>query len=215
MLGSLPMALALALSPFAVIPAIVLLLTPRPAAAGGAFFGGWATGVATLMALAVVAADLADAGGAPRVWVDWARLLLGVALVVAGLTRWRRRESNASTPPWLQQVQTATPRQALLLGITLSVVNPKVVLLALAGSVAIGSAAAGPLHKVLAVLVFTAVASISVALPWLMFLAASQHALPMLVRLRAWLEAYAATLVAVVLVVLGVVLVANGFGALR
>ena len=44
MLVALPMAVAIALSPFAIIPAIVLLLTPRPREAAGAFLAGWVLG---------------------------------------------------------------------------------------------------------------------------------------------------------------------------
>ena len=98
MIASLPVAVAIALSPFALIPAIVLLLTPRPRAAAGAFLAGWALGVGLVTALAVAAADLVDAHGASPAWVDRVRMLLGAALVVLGIVRWRRRGGPAPSP---------------------------------------------------------------------------------------------------------------------
>lgn len=210
MIASLPVAVAIALSPFALIPAIVLLLTPRPRAAAGAFLAGWALGVGLVTALAVAAADLVDAHGASPAWVDRVRMLLGAALVVLGIVRWRRRGGPA--PAWLQGVQAATPRRALVLGLALSVANPKVLLLAVAGGIVIGASATGLVQEALGVFAFTAVASLGVALPWLAFLAAPERAMPLLARLRAWLEANADAVMAGVLLVLGVLLLAKGLG---
>ena len=210
MIASLPVAVAIALSPFALIPAIVLLLTPRPRAAAGAFLAGWALGVGLVTALAVAAADLIDAYGASPAWVDRVRMLLGAALVVLGIVRWRRRGGPA--PAWLQGVKTATPRRALVLGLALSVANPKVLLLAVAGGIVIGASATGLVQEALGVFAFTAVASLGVALPWLAFLAAPERAMLLLARLRAWLEANADAVMAGVLLVLGVLLLAKGLG---
>lgn len=213
MQSSLPMAVAIALSPFAIIPAIVLLLTPRPRAAAGAFLAGWMLGVALVTGVAVAAADLVDAYGASPRWVVWARIALGAALVVLGVLRWRRRDPAGTPPAWLQGVQSATPARAGVLGLTLSAANPKVLLLAIAGGIAIGTTASGLWHEVLGVLAFAAVSSLSVALPWLAFLAAPGPALRALGGLRRWLEANADAVMAAVLLVLGLALLAKGIGA--
>ena len=163
-----------------------------------------------VVALAVAAADLVDAHGASPAWVDRVRMLLGAALVVLGIVRWRRRGGPA--PAWLQGVKTATPRRALVLGLALSVANPKVLLLAVAGGIVIGASATGLVQEALGVFAFTAVASLGVALPWLAFLAAPERAMPLLARLRAWLEANADAVMAGVLLVLGVLLLAKGLG---
>ena len=67
-------------------------------------------------------------------------------------------------------------------------------------------------QEALGVFAFTAVASLGVALPWLAFLAAPERAMPLLARLRAWLEANADAVMAGVLLVLGVLLLAKGLG---
>lgn len=213
MLSALPMAVAIALSPFAIIPAIVLLLTPRPREAASAFLGGWMLGVAVAAGLAVAIVDVSHAADAPARWRAWAGLLLGGVLVVLAVLRWVRR-GRGPAPAWLQGVQAATPRQALLLGVTLSAANPKVLLLAIAGGVAIAANEADLLRELLGVLVFALVSSLSVALPLLAFLAAPATAMPMLARLRTWLEANADGILAVVLLVLGAGLLVKGLGAL-
>ena len=55
-------------------------------------------------------------------------------------------------------------------------------------------------------------ASISVAAPWLAFLLAADRAMPVLEKLRLWLEARANTIMAVVFMALGLLLLAKGMG---
>ena len=212
MLVALPMAVAIALSPFAIIPAIVLLLTPRPREAAGAFLAGWVLGVVLVAGLAVVVVDAAHGAEAPARWRTWAGLSLGAGLMVLGVVRWWRRGRGAP-PAWLQGVQTATPRHALLLGLALSAANPKVLLLAIAGGVAIGAGDLPPMRQALEVLAFALVSSLSVALPLFAYMVAPGKAMPLLARLRAWLEANAAAVMAVVFLVLGAGLLLKALGS--
>ena len=55
MTASLPLALGIALSPFAILPAVLVLLGPRGGAAGYAFAGAWWLGTAGV----AIAAELA------------------------------------------------------------------------------------------------------------------------------------------------------------
>ena len=212
MQASLPMAMAIALSPFAIIPAIVLLLTPRPRAAGGAFLLGWLLGVGIASGITVATALPASDATGPSAWVAWARLALGATLLVLGIVRWRGRSRAGASPAWLQGIQDATPWRALGLGLMLSLANPKVLLLAIAGGLAIGAAGDGWLHGLSRVLAFTLLASTSVAAPWLAFLVAPDRAMPVLDRLRAWLQAHANAIMAVVFVALGLLLLGESIG---
>jgi len=214
MLPMLPMAVAIALTPLAVILAVVLLLTPRPRATAGAFLGGWALGVAAVTGIAVAAADLIDVYVASPRWAVWVQLLLGVALVGLGIGRWRARHRSAGAPAWLQGVQSIAPRRAFALGLMASAANPKVLMLGLAGGIAIGSAAEHLLAEALGVLGFTAVSSLGAAVPWLAFLVFGERAVRTLMRVRAWLEANADAMVALVFMVLGVALAAGGLARL-
>ena len=92
----------------------------------------------------------------------------------------------------------------------MSAANPKVLVLAFAGGITLAAAADTLPPALLAALAFTAVSSLGVALPWLSFLVSGARAVPVLARVRAWLEANAAALMAVVFIVLGVALAASG-----
>jgi len=204
------MAVAIALSPFAIIPAILLLLSPRPHAAGGAFLAGWLLGVGIAAGMALATAlPASDAAGTPA-WAAWVRLLLGGALLVLGIVRWLNRHRAGSSPAWLQGMQGATPQRAFVLGLALSIANPKVLLLAIAGGLAIGATGDDGLHDLAKVLGFTLLASSSVAAPWLAFLLAPDRAMPLLEKLRLWLEARANAIMAVVFIALGLLLLAKG-----
>lgn len=208
------MAVAIALTPFAIISAVVLLLTPRPRATAGAFLAGWALGVAMATGVAVAVADLVDAYAAWPRWVPWAKLVLGVALAGVGIARWRSRRQARATPVWLQGVSSTIPRHAFGLGLLVSVANPKVLALAFAGGITLAAASDTLPPALLAALVFTAVSSLGVALPWLSFLVSGGRAVRVLAHMRTWLEANAAALVAVIFIVLGVALAAGGVAGL-
>ena len=54
----IPLALVVALSPLSIIPAVLVLHTPRPRPTGLAFLAGWLVGLAALTAIFVEVADL-------------------------------------------------------------------------------------------------------------------------------------------------------------
>jgi threonine/homoserine/homoserine lactone efflux protein len=142
------------------------------------------------------------------------RLVLGAALVAYGVQQWFARGSKTEAPSWMRSLESATPSSAFRLALLLSGVNPKVVLIAAAAGLAIG---AGDLHgwpEVLAVLAFTAVAAISVAVPVLGYAVLGERVLRPLGVVKDWLTAHNAAVMAVVLVVLGIALAVKGFQGL-
>ena len=78
----IPLALVVALSPLTIIPAVLVLHTPRPKPTGLAFMTGWLVGLAALTALFVAVSNLL--GGLdhkPPSWASWLRIVIGAALV--------------------------------------------------------------------------------------------------------------------------------------
>lgn len=206
---SLPVAVAIALSPFPVIPAILLLFTASPRAAGGAFLGGWAAGVAAATTVAVLLADVVSLAGTTPRWVSWTRVVLGVLLVLYGLRQWMARGSK-DLPGWMLALKEATPRRAYSLGLLLSVANPKIVLLAVAGGMTIGAEEVGARAEIAAIVLFTAVASVTVAAPLVAYVIGGQRVLGPLRRVNDWLERHHDAVLAVVLVVIGILLLVKG-----
>jgi hypothetical protein len=76
------LSIGIAASPFAIIPAVMLLFTQRPCASSLTFLGGWLVSVAVVVA--------------------------GVALVVIAVNKWVIRSLTAQTPGWMRTLQDAT-----------------------------------------------------------------------------------------------------------
>lgn len=209
-----PLALVIAASPFAVIPAILVLLGERPRAAGLGFLGGWVCGVAAVTAGAVLLADLLIlVGDSPR-WAAWLKLLAGVVLLALALQKWRGRDPTSEQPAWMAALSEADAAGAFRTAALLSAANPKVALLAVAAGVAIGAAGLAPAAQAGVAVLFVAVASVSVGLPLVLFLAAGPKVLGPLRRARDWLVGHADAVMAVVVALIGLALAVQGIQAL-
>ena len=156
----LPLALAVALSPFPIIPAILLLFTKKPRAAGFSFLAGWVVGVLGSTILFVLLAALIELADEPPTWASWTRIALGALLIAVGIRQVMRRSESSETPAWMASIDSLEPAGAMRLGIILSAANPKVLLLTAAAGLTVGSEQAGFGPSAFAVLVFTVIASI-------------------------------------------------------
>jgi threonine/homoserine/homoserine lactone efflux protein len=210
----LPIALGIAASPFPIIPAILLLFTPRARATSSSFLLGWVVGILVATGAFALLAEVLDTRDQPATWASWARIVLGAVLVVLGVRQWLGRRAKESTPQWMQSLADATPGAALRLGLVLSAANPKILLLAAAGGLAIGSSDLAAGGVALAVALFAVVASSTVAIPVLLYLVLGERILGPLGAVRDWLQANNAAVMAVVIVVIGVLLLVKGLGGL-
>ena len=111
-------------------------------------------------------------------------------------------------------LDTLTPLRAAGLGFMLVAVNPKNMLLVLSGAVTIATATLLPLAQLGALVVFTLVGSLGVAAPLLASRLLGERATVPLQRSKAWMMQNNATIMAVVLLVLGVMVIANGVAKL-
>ena len=76
-----PLGLVIAISPLSIIPAVLVLQTPRPRPTGLAFLGGWLLGLVGMTAVFVASSDaLGDLRKTPPTWASWLRVVLGLAL---------------------------------------------------------------------------------------------------------------------------------------
>ena len=211
----IPLALVVALSPLSIIPAVLVLHTPRPKGTGLAFLGGWFFGLAVLTAIFVEVSSLA--GGLrdkPPTWASWLRIIIGAALIVFGLYRWFTRKRSAHTPRWLNSISQFTPPRAALAGAALTAINPKVLFICAAAGLAIGSAGLRAPSAWGAVVWFVAVAGFTVAIPILAYVVAGERLDGLLARLKDWMERQHATLVAAILFVIGLLVLYKGIHGL-
>lgn len=206
--------LAVAASPFPIIPAILLLFTPRARATSLGFLAGWVLGIVVGTGLFIALATAIEKLDEPPTWASWTRMVLGVLLLVLGVLRWRNRRAQQEIPAWMQSIDSISPAKALRLGVLLSAANPKVLLLAGAAGLAIGSAQLNTAGIVLATTAFTVVASSTVALPVLLYAVVGDRILVPLAGLRTWLQENNAAVMSVVITVIGAVLLVKGIGGL-
>lgn len=211
----IPLALVVALSPLSIIPAVLVLHTPRPRPTGLAFLLGWLVGIAALTAIFLQVSSLA--GGLrdkPPGWASWVRIVAGAALIVWGLYRWFTRKRSAHTPAWMRSLSKITPGRAVVTAAALTVVNPKVLFICAAAGLAIGTGGLRAPEAWGAVVWYVVVAASTVAIPTLAYAVAGHRLDQPLAKLKDWMERRHAVLVAVILVVIGILVAYKGFHGL-
>lgn len=217
----LPTAVGVAVSPLPIVAVVLMLATPRGRANGPAFILGWWVGLAAVGVVVIAAAGGASASneGAPATWVNWVKLMLGVLLLLVAARQWKARPHDghqAPTPEWMGAIDAFTPPRAAAAGVVLSAANPKNLLLAVGGAVAIAGAGLSTADETVAWIVFTAIASIGVAAPVVLFFALGSRSRDLLDRLNGWMAQNNAVIMAVLLLVIGVKLIGDaisGFSA--
>jgi threonine/homoserine/homoserine lactone efflux protein len=209
-----PLALVVALSPLSIIPAVLVLHAPRPRPAGLAFLAGWLIGLAALTIIFVEISSLFGDLGKPPGWASWLRIVIGVALIVFGIYRWLTRKRSAHTPGWMQSLSKLTPTRAGLAALALAVVNPKVLFICAAAGLAIGTAGLGSTHVWIAEIWYVAVAGSTVAVPILAYAVSGDRLDGPLQRLKEWMEEQHATLIAAILIVVGLLVLYKGIHGL-
>ncbi|MDV3129508.1 GAP family protein [Mycobacterium sp. 21AC1] len=210
----IPLALVVALSPLSIIPAVLVLHTPRPRPTGLAFLAGWLLGMAALTTIFLEVSNLLGRLDKPPTWASWLRIVIGTALIVFGIYRWLTRAKSEHSPGWMQKLSTLTPPRAAAAGAVLTVLNPKVLFICAAAGLAIGTAGIGQPGVWLAVIYYVVAAGSTVALPILAYAVSGDRLTAALTRLKDWMEENHAVLVAGILVVIGLLVLYKGIHAL-
>jgi hypothetical protein len=211
----IPLALVVALSPLSIIPAVLVLHTPRPRPTGLAFLAGWLIGLAALTTSFVEVSNLlGGVGGKPPGWASLLRVVVGAALILFGIHRWLMRKRSAHTPGWMKSMAKLTPAKAGFAGLALTVVNPKVLFICAAAGLAIGTAGIDGTGVWVAEAWYVAFAGSTVAIPILAYAVSGDRLDGPLQRLKDWMERQHATLVAAILIVIGVLVLYKGIHGL-
>lgn len=211
----IPLALVVALSPLSIIPGILVLHSPRPKPTGLAFLAGWVIGLAVLTSIFLTASNLAGGiGKSPPSWASWLRIIIGVALIGFGIYRWVTRKKSEHMPGWMTKMSTLTPGKAAVTGAVLTVANVKVLFISAAAGLAIGSSGLTQPSVWVVVIWYVVVASSTVAIPILGYAISGDSLDSALERLKAWMERQHASLVAVILVVIGLLVLYKGIKGL-
>ena len=213
----LPAAVGVAISPIPIIAVVLMLVSPRWRVNGPAYLLGQMVGVfcAGAIVLLIAGGVGGSEGGEPAGGVAWLQLVLGLALLFLAVKQWRARprgDDEPETPSWMDTIDGFTPLKAVGAGFVLSALNPKNLILTIAGMAAIVSADVPADEEAVALVVFTVIGSLGVAIPVVMFFALGDRAPPLLARLKSWLTRYNHVIMAVLLLLIGVKLVGDAIG---
>ncbi|MFE1595014.1 GAP family protein [Nocardia sp. NPDC058705] len=212
--GLLPLAVGVALSPIPIIAAILMILSKNAGGAAKGFAAGWVLGILVVTSvLTLLAGSLGGTDSEPSTAASIVKLILGVALVVLAVIQWQER-SQTEVPGWMTAIDTLTPVKAMGLGVLLSAVNPKNLLLCVAAGVAIGSGGLSAGDELIAIGVFTLLASATVLAVVIGYTVAAGELGPALGELRSWLQLNNHAVMAIVLLIMGAVVIGKGIGGL-
>lgn len=210
--GLLPSAVAVALSPIPIVGVVLVLGTPRARVTGAAFACGWIFGLAALSTLVVLVLG-SGVDGDTETGIEWLKVAIGLLFFAMAAQQWRKRPRAgevAELPRWMDSVASITAPRAAALGAGLSGANPKNLALTLAASASISEAGLDRADMTLAILVYVALGSVTVAGSVLVYLLSPQRAARPLAAVGRFMSANNAVIMMVVLLLLGAKLLGDG-----
>ncbi|MGC4933468.1 GAP family protein [Gordonia sp. DT30] len=211
-IGSLlPLAVGVAISPIPIIAVILMLLSTHARVTSIGFAVGWVAGIAVATVIFVFVGGAVN--GSTGSAAGWITLALGVLLLAEGIREWRHRESDGSVPKWMSAIDEMRTVSAVGIGFALAAINPKNLMMCAAAGVAVGSASLSVTDEVIAVVVFVVIAAVSVVIPVVGYQIAAARLAGPLAALKAWLQTNNKSVMAVLILVIGVVLIGKGIGA--
>jgi threonine/homoserine/homoserine lactone efflux protein len=208
-----------ALSPVPIIAVVLMLSTPKARTDGLAFLAGWVAGIAVLGAVVLVIAGGASASkhGAPATWVSILKIVLGLLLLRLALRQWRGRprgETQPELPGWMKSVDRFTPGRSAAMGVALSAVNPKNLILVVGAAAAIAQTGASTGGQIVALIVFIVIATLGVGAPVAIYYLMGDRATKILASLHDWMARENATIMAVICLIIGAKLIGDAISGL-
>ncbi|MFD6447450.1 GAP family protein [Promicromonospora sp. NPDC060204] len=212
---SLPVAVGVLVSPLPIVAVVLMLVSRRARANALAFVAAWFVAVFAVVAVvALVAGNASPDADGPAPGTGWLKIVLGVLLLFLSVRQWRGRPKPGVEPPaprWMAAIDGFTPARSAGLAVLLAVVNPKNLLLVVSGGLAVAGAGAHEASTtVVAALVFAVVASAGVAAPVVIYFSMGTRGGTVLDELKAWMIHNNATIMTVLLLVLGAKLLGDG-----
>jgi threonine/homoserine/homoserine lactone efflux protein len=208
-----------ALSPVPIIAVVLMLATPRGRTNGPAFLAGWIGGIAVLgtMVLLISSGASASTRGTPATWVSTLKIVLGVLLLLVAAKQWRGRargNSEPQLPAWLKTIDKFTAARSVAMGVALSSINPKNLLLVVGAAAAIAQTGATALSQAVALAVFILIATLGVGAPVAIYFLMGDRATKILGELHDWMTRENPTIMAVICLIIGAKLIGDAITAL-
>ena len=208
--GVLGYAVGVAISPMPIIAVILMLFSRRAAANGVAFLLGWLAGLTVVSVVVLVAGlEATDGDGAG----GWVKVVIGAVFLLLAVAQWRQRPQPGEEPRlprWMASIDVLDAGKAVGMALLLSAVNPKNLGLTIAAAATIGAADLDAGQDAVVVGVYVLLASVTLIVPVVGYLAARERMTPTLDAMKAWLLVNNATVMAVLFLVLGAKVLGDG-----
>jgi hypothetical protein len=213
----LPVAMAVAFSPFPLIAIVLVLGSPRASTSGPAFALGWVVGLGAITGafLALTSGGSGDEGAAGLL-SGWGKVALGLALLVLAVKKWRGRPrpgEGAALPSWMATIDDLAPGRAAALGAALGGLNPKNLGLAGAAGATIGSMDLADGDAAAAAAVFVLLGSCTVLAAVIAHAVGGARVEPALEGVKGFLLEHHTAIMVVVLVLIGAKVLGDGMAA--
>lgn len=219
----LPLAMAIGLSPFAIVTAVVLLLADGGRSKAALFALGWMLTIIAITLVAVLVVDGYDESDpvATENSVNVLQIALGVAFWGLAWKSWRsrpgpgtERDTVSRQAKMLDKMGRISHVGALGFGLLQSVVVVKNIPLALSGGARIGEANLAVGQAAIAVIVFGVLASAGMIVLVVAAVVGGQRLDGPIASIKQWLEDNMSTIGIVVMLLIGAFLVGNGLAVL-
>ena len=211
----LTFAVGVAISPVPIIAVTLMLFSQRARVNGLMFLLGWIVALAVVSGIAYLAADQANAAtdSTTSDAIAWGKIVFGVLFLLLAARNWRSRPAPGTEPEmpkWMAGIDALKPAKALGLGLLLAGVNPKNLMLAAAAGAALAALGLSTANAVGSLIVFVVVASLTIAGPVVYFLLGGDDAKARLDEMKNWLALHNNAVMAVLFLVFGAKLIADG-----
>jgi hypothetical protein len=214
---SFPLAVGVALSPIPVAAIMIILMASRARICALAFLLGWVLGILVVGFVVFMVPGIDTARGEPTALSGMLRIVLGIILLFLSVRQWRCRIKTGK-PPEVPKLFVRLDRmgagQSWVAGFLLASVTPKNLFLTVAGAATIDASMLGKAAQVIALLVFAAVASLTVAMPVAAYFLARRRAVARFRNWKDWLVKNNVTIIWVLLIVFGLLLTGRGMAIL-
>ncbi|MGO9790225.1 MAG: GAP family protein [Solirubrobacteraceae bacterium] len=211
----LTFAVGVAISPVPIIAVTLMLFSQRARINGLLFLLGWVVALAVVSGVAYVAAHQGNAAtnSTTSDTIAWGRIIFGCLLLLMAARNWRTRPAPGVTPEmpkWMAGIDALKPVKALGFGLLLAGVNPKNLMLAAAAGAGLAELGLSSSDAIVSLIVFVVVGSVTIAGPVVYYLLGGEHAKVKLDEIKDWLAVHNNAVMAVLFLVFGAKLIADG-----
>ena len=210
---SLPMAVGVALSPIPVAAVIMILMAAQARTSAPAFLLGWMLGILTVGFIVFLVPGIDTARGEPTALSGLIRIVLGIALLLLSVRQWHQRSAAdelREVPKVFAHLDQMGAIQSSVTGFLLSSVHPKNLVLTAAAAATIDASMLDPGAQLIALLLFCAIASLTIAIPVAGYFLVGPSAEAMMRSWKDWLVKNNATMITALFLIFGALLISRG-----